>query len=73
MDGRDIAEDIRCKLDETPNSYKPRFYKFRVEYFERKVDGSSDEKVGDGEVLLILPRHPDEGKSNHSRPIQALS
>lgn len=64
MDGRDITEDLRCELDEMPDSYKPRFYKFRVEYFEKKADGSSDEKVGDGEVLLILPRHPDVGKSS---------
>lgn len=63
MDGRDITEDTRCRLDEMPDGYKPRFYKFRVEYFEKNVDGSCDKKVGDGEVLLILPRYPDEGKS----------
>ena len=63
MDGRDVAEDLRCKLDEMPDNYKPRFYKFRVEYFERKPNGLSDEKVGEGDVLLILPRHPDQGKS----------
>jgi len=63
MDGRDIAEDLRCKLDEMPDNYKPRFYKFRVEYFEKKPNGLSDAKVGKGEVLLILPRHPKEGKS----------
>ena len=63
LDGRDIAEDLRCKLDEMPDNYKPRFYKLRVEYFEKKRNGLSDEKVGEGEVLLLLPRHPDEGKS----------
>lgn len=63
MDGRDIAEDLRCKLDEMPDSHKPRFCKFKVEYFEKKPNGLGDEKVGEGEVLLILPRHPDEGKS----------
>ncbi|KAJ7392057.1 hypothetical protein OS493_015003 [Desmophyllum pertusum] len=62
MDGRDIVEDLRCKLEEIPENNKPRFYKFRVEYFERKANGLNDEKVGDGEVMLILPRHPDEGK-----------
>lgn len=61
MDGRDIAEDLRCNLDELPDSHRPRFYKFRVEYFEKKPNGLGDEKVGEGEVLLILPRHPDEG------------
>jgi len=63
MDGRDIAEDLRCKLDEMPDNYKPRLYKFRVEYFEKKPNGLSDAKVGEGEILLLLPRHPDEGKS----------
>ena len=62
MDGRDIAEDLRCKLDEMPQHHRSRYYKFRVEYMERKRNGLSDEKVGEGEVMLILPRHPDEGK-----------
>lgn len=66
MDGRDIVEDLRCKLEEMPDNNKPRFYKFRVEYFGRKANGLSDEKIGDGEVMLILPRHPDEGKSSQS-------
>ena len=64
MDGRDIVEDLRCKLDEMPQHHKPRYYKFRVEYMERKENGLSDEKVGQGEIVLILPRHPNEGKSN---------
>ena len=63
IDGRDITEDLRCKLDEMPDNYKPRFYKFRVEYFEKKPNGLSDEKVGEGDILLILPRHPVQGKS----------
>ena len=62
MDGRDIAEDLRCKLDEMPDNYNPRFYKFRVEYFEKKPNALSDEKVGEGDVLLILPQHPVQGK-----------
>lgn len=62
MDGRDIAEDFRCKLDEMPKHHKPRFYKFRVDYMERRKNGLGDEKVGDGEIMLIVPRHPDEGK-----------
>ena len=64
MDGRDIVEDLRSKLDEMPQHHKPRYYKFRVEYMERKENGLSDEKVGQGEIVLILPRHPNEGKSN---------
>ena len=66
MDGRDIAEDFRCKLDEMPKHHKPRFYKFRVEYMERQKNGLGDEKVGEGEIMLIVPRHPDEGGSNLS-------
>ena len=62
MDGRDIVEDLRSKLEEMPDDCKPRFYKFRVDYYEKNVDGLSDEKVGEGEILLILPRHPDVGK-----------
>ena len=62
MDGRDIVEDIRSKLEEMPDNYKPRFYKFRVDYYEKNIDCLSDEKVGEGEILLILPRHPDEGE-----------
>ena len=63
MNGRDITEDLRGKLDEMPQRHKPRFYKFRVDYMERTANGLEDEKFGDGEILLILPQHPDEGKS----------
>ena len=66
MDDRDIAEDFRCNLDEMPKHHKPRFYKFRVEYMERQKNGLGDEKVGEGEIMLIVPRHPDEGRSNLS-------
>ena len=63
MDGRDIAEDVRSNIEEMPDNYKPRFYKFKVEYFERSENYLNDEKVGEGEIMLVLPRHPNEGTS----------
>ena len=61
MDGRDITEDLRSKLDEVPPRHKPRFYKFRVEYKDEKGNTVDNEPTGTGEIVLILPRHPDEG------------
>lgn len=54
MDGWDIIEDFWCKFDEMLDSYKFWFFKFRVEYFEKKLNGLSDEKVGEGDILLIF-------------------
>ncbi|XP_022798353.1 uncharacterized protein LOC111336511 [Stylophora pistillata] len=71
MDGRDIVEDLRSKLEEMPDNCKPRFYKFRVDYYEKNVDGLSDEKVGEGEILLILPRHPDVGITNSTESLRS--
>ncbi|CAH3128788.1 unnamed protein product [Porites lobata] len=61
MDGRDITEDLRSKLDQVPPRHKPRFYKFRVEYKDKKGNTVDNEQTGKGEIMLILPRHPDEG------------
>ena len=60
MDGRDITEDLRSKLDQVPTRHKPRFYKFRVEYKDKKGNTVDNEQTGKGEIMLILPRHPDE-------------
>ena len=64
MDGRDITEDLRSKLDEVPPRHKPRFYKFRVEYKNKKGNTVDNEPTGTGEIMLILPRHPEEGMFN---------
>ena len=61
MDCRDITEDLRSKLDQVPPRHKPRFYKFRVEYKDKKGNTVDNEQTGKGEIMLILPRHPDEG------------
>ena len=61
MDGRDITEDLRSKLDQVPTRHKPRFYKFRVEYKDKKGNTVDNEQTGKGEIMLILSRHPDEG------------
>ena len=61
MDGRDITEDLRSKLDQVPPRHKPRFYKFRVEYKDKKGNTVGNEQTGTGEIMLILPRRPDEG------------
>ena len=61
MDGRDITEDLRSKLDEVPPRHKPRSYMFKVEYKDKKRNAVDTEQTGKGEIMLILPRHPDEG------------
>ena len=64
MDGRDITEDLRSKLDEVPPRHKPRFYMFRVEYKDKRRNTVDNEPTGTGEIMLILPRHPEEGMFN---------
>ena len=59
MDGRDITEDLRSKLDEVPPRHKPRVHKFTVEYKDKKGNTVDNEQTGTGEI--ILPRHPEEG------------
>ena len=59
-DGRDVIEDIREKFVTGPDHQHPRSYRFRVDYYERK-ENEEGKKVGEGEVILIAPRHPDKG------------
>ena len=61
MDGRDIYEDIRDKLIETQPGRQPRNYRFKVQYYEKQDGTSHCQKVGEGEILLLLPRHPRNG------------
>lgn len=60
MGGRDVIEDIRAKVIDKPMGKRPRSYQFKVEYYDLNEDGE-EQKVGDGEVLYILPRHPNDG------------
>ena len=61
ISGRDIHEDIRREFVEIPVGRKPRSYRFKVQYYE--MSDFEERLVGEGEVLLLMPRHPDEGIS----------
>ncbi|KXJ13708.1 uncharacterized protein LOC110239834 [Exaiptasia diaphana] len=62
LDGRDVLEDIREKFVEQPEGKQPRCYRFVVHYYAK--NGLSDLKVGEGEVMLISPRHPSKGTND---------
>lgn len=59
--GRDIVEDVREKFIERPRGRRPRFYQFKVEYYDRVLPDSLGQKVGEGEVILLTRRHPTNG------------
>ncbi|KAK3728945.1 hypothetical protein QZH41_016810 [Actinostola sp. cb2023] len=61
ISGRDILEDIREKFVEKPPGNQPRCYRFKVTYYE--ISGFVGKEVGEGEVLLLMPRHPEDGMS----------
>ena len=59
LTGQDVYKDIRVKVIDKPPGKQPRSYRFKVEYHE--LTENEDEKVGEGEILYILPRHPGQG------------
>jgi len=59
MSGRDIIEDIRDNFVEKEKGEQPRSYRFKVQYYEKDV--FEKKLVGEGEVLLLMPRHPNDG------------
>lgn len=61
MDGRDVIEDFKEKFIYTPKGHQPRSYRFKVTYYEKEDGYSKGTKVGEGEILLISPRHPTKG------------
>ncbi|KAK3737444.1 hypothetical protein QZH41_000165 [Actinostola sp. cb2023] len=61
VSGRDIHEDIRQEFVEKPSGNQPRSYRFKVTYYEKS--GFEEKVVGEGEVILLMPRHPDDGIS----------
>ena len=65
--GRDVLQDIEDKFVKKPPGKQPRSYKFRVDYYERADGSDEDQKVGEGEILLIAPRHPDKGIATKER------
>eukprot|EP00794_Sanderia_malayensis_P013870 gene13870-15318_t len=59
MDGRDIEEDIRDRFIEKVNGKYSRFYRFRVDYYEKTKSTNYETKwVGEGQIILLVPRHP---------------
>ena len=66
INGRDVHEDLRTKVIDRPASKQPRSYRFKVEYYDYTDEGE-EQKVGEGEVLYILPRHPKQGLSGEKK------
>lgn len=62
MDGRDVYEDIRTVIVDRPPGKQPRSYRFKVQYFDYTDEGE-EKKIGEGEILYLLPRHPEVGLS----------
>ncbi|PFX15894.1 hypothetical protein AWC38_SpisGene19857 [Stylophora pistillata] len=60
VDGRDISEDIRGNFAERSPGSQPSNYKFKVHYYDKNVNSDGKTKVGEGEILYIVPRHPDK-------------
>eukprot|EP00794_Sanderia_malayensis_P013869 gene13869-15317_t len=59
MDGRDIEEDIRDRFIEKVNGKHSRFYRFRVDYYEKTKSTNYETKwVGEGQIIFLAPRHP---------------
>ena len=61
MDGRDINEDIRDHLVELRYQKYTRHFKFRVHYFDKDHDTGISQKVSEGVILFLTPRHPSDG------------
>lgn len=60
LGGRDVKEQMRKEYVEVPRGRQPRYFRFLVRYFDKTVDGGYFE-VGTGEVMIIAPRHPNNG------------
>ncbi|XP_068718431.1 uncharacterized protein [Montipora capricornis] len=63
LDGRDVHEDIREKFIDT-DGFPPRSYRCKVHYYENRT------KVGEGEILLVTPRHPN-GRIDNQKPVKS--
>ena len=60
LGGRDVKEQMNKEYVEVPRGRQPRNFRFLVRYFDKTVDGGYFE-VGKGEVMIIAPRHPNNG------------
>ncbi|XP_078369692.1 uncharacterized protein LOC144653543 [Oculina patagonica] len=67
LDGRDVIEDVKETFVNKPQGHQPRSYRFKVYYYEKKSIFEDGIKVGEGEVLLLSPRHPDSGIKTQER------
>lgn len=65
-DGRDIIEDIKNKFTHKAPGNQPRTYSFKVEYFKKPYGTENDVKTGEGQVLVLFPRHPLKGTAPNS-------
>lgn len=59
--GRDVIEDIKDRYVDKAPGIQPRTYSFKVEYFARPYGYVNDVKTGEGEILILSPRHPFKG------------
>ena len=60
LGGRDVIGQMNKEYVKVPRGRQPRHYRFLVRYFDKELDGGYLE-VGTGEVMIIAPRHPDNG------------
>ena len=63
--GSDVLRDIKEKFVHKAPKQQPRSYRFKVHYYEKENNNVGDDKVGEGEVILIAPRHPKNGIPQH--------
>ena len=68
--GSDVLRDIKEKFVHKAPKQQPRSYRFKVHYYEKENNNVGDNEVGEGEVILIAPRHPDKGIQKTDRVIQ---
>lgn len=61
LDGHDVIEDMKDKLVNKPPGHLPRSYRFKVHYYESGTVLEEAREVGEGEILLVSPRHPNKG------------
>ena len=55
--GRDVKEEMQKEYVDVPRDPPPRYYKFKVQYYDKQPD-KSYERVKEGEIMIIAPRYP---------------
>lgn len=59
FDNRDVIGEIRKMYLKNPSGKLPRSYRFLVHYCDKTSTGY--QKAGQGEVMILAPRHPKTG------------